>query len=164
MDSIHFEHLHAHNVAVTAQRPSTYNAQMPWDAVWEAAIHDEAWWKAEFELPASRIIFGKSLPKELQEVASSSGTKPKAVMAEQPLELCKDFNKGKCSYSATTQCPRHPRRVHKCELCGSEAHGAHACGPRPGAKAKANPKNKAKNAWNKTKQNKGKNAWGKKNA
>jgi hypothetical protein len=157
MDAIHFEHLHAHNVAVTAQLPSTYNAQMPWDAVWEAAINDSDWWKAEFEMPAQRVIFGKNLPREVQQAASASASPAqKPVMAEQPIELCKEFNKGKCSYSATTQCPRHPRRLHKCSSCGSESHGATACGGKSAGKAKAKAKsaNANKKSWNKNKDKK----------
>jgi hypothetical protein len=158
MDALHFEHLHAHNAAVTAQRPSQYNAQMPWDDVWEAAMNDSEWWKAEFELPASRIIFGKALPREVQQAASAAAPPAqKALMAEQPIELCKEFNKGKCAYSSTTQCPRHPRRLHKCSLCGSEAHGATTCGGKAGGKAKAKAKNKRQeDGWSKHKGAKGK--------
>jgi hypothetical protein len=140
METIHHQHLLDHNNAVTAGKPTTYNAAMPWDAVWDQATKDSEWWKTEFDMPAMKIKFerapparvladaGLALPVRPQRPAQPGQPKPKAQTKKG--ELCRDFNNGKCSPSTDGMCPRHPGAIHRCAQCNSTAHGRTECGKR----------------------------------
>jgi deoxyribodipyrimidine photolyase len=115
MDTIHYQHLHAHNVAVTAQKPSTYDAFMPWDAVWETAMNDYEWWRAEYEIQAYRIMMGKSaIPQQIATTARSAPPPQKSIQSGSDApELCKDFNRRKCAKTKSVQCPKHPNKLSR---------------------------------------------------
>jgi hypothetical protein len=135
METLHHAHLHKHNNDITAGLPTTYNSTMPWDAVWAEATKDSDWWKTEFELPAMRIKFERAPPAKV--LADTTGTyeppfqrpsrpaNPKAK--PQAADLCRDFNKGKCSPTGSSQCGKRPSSTHKCTHCGSHKHGATEC-------------------------------------
>jgi hypothetical protein len=67
--------------------------------------------------------------------------------------MCKDFNKGKCTNTGTSQCPKHPNRYHQCSKCGSSQHPAKDCKPtgkgagKGAAKAAATKKDWKNSKW-----------------
>ena len=175
MERLHLKHQHRHNILVTAGRAaeSTYDAAMPWDAIWEAAVEDDKFWKQEFENPALKYMLwtGKFKAPMTQildgdaaimrgQPASSNAPPSKPHQATRPqkpaapnkpaatnkAELCKRFNSGSCPPSASVHCTLDSNRLHKCRICGAEGHGANDC-----------PTTQKKNAAGK------KNTWGKKN-
>ena len=142
METIHHAHLHKYNAAVAAGTATTYNATMPWDAVWSEATTDTEWWKAEFEMPAMRIKFERSSPaRVLNDTARENPVRPQKPGTPKPKaqpkkgEICRDFNNGKCAHSTDGMCPRHAGAIHKCSQCGSPAHGAKDCGAGKGKRA-----------------------------
>ena len=59
--SEHMEHLkflliEQHNADLIAHRRSDFNADMPWDSVWQAAIDDKDYWEKEFTVNATMIL------------------------------------------------------------------------------------------------------------
>jgi hypothetical protein len=158
METLHHTHLHNHNNAVTAGTTTTYNALMPWDAVWDEATKDSEWWKAEFEMPAMKIKFERIPPARVladdapgQQLRPQRPQKPKPK-AQPKKSYCRDYNNGKCSISVNGHlCPRHAGAEHKCSLCGAPGHGSHECG----RAQKRKPDDPAWNKWGDKKKKKG---------
>lgn len=56
MENLFYELSEKHAAAVIAGTPSDFDTDMPWDAVWKAAIGDRDFWEEEFTIDAGLVV------------------------------------------------------------------------------------------------------------
>jgi hypothetical protein len=177
MERLRFIALAAHNAAIAAQQPSTFDTSRPWDTVWHMAVKDTEFWETEFKDFALFIRTGTIRTLDVlgndASIAQSSTDdhhagpaafqrpkpqQPKAQPKANAKGVCKNFNQGKCHGAS---CPRGHGQ-HKCSICGAPKHGAVNC-PQVGQDPNQSPANdKARDQqWGKGKKNKGARSWNK---
>ena len=123
-----------------------YTEANPWNAVLAQAIREDAFWSREVITPATlRLAQAKSIPASLQEVdkprihqegeaepASSKRAKRRKVKEtddkskhdgkvfthnRRGIEVCQNWNQGRCGKSSKPQSMCERKRSHQCNLC-----------------------------------------------
>jgi hypothetical protein len=174
MDAIRFELQLEHDRDTLAGVVSTFDPNSPWDMVWENVVSDGEYWRQTFEVPAMLIrtgapqasfvqgdaLIGTSFPsapcssgmnklgqpRQPKSFGQPSAGSNLGIATPGSLELCRDFNLGRCVLNPKGECPGHASRRHACSKCGSPKHGAHQC-QKGGGKddhVKKNPKKSKK--------------------
>ena len=166
MEPIRHQLYLAHERALMAHQPSTYDVSRPWNSVWEHVVSSKQatdYWHKVFETPAILISSGAISAWQPvagdAPIAQGSGSQPSS--SQQPArppkqpkgpkiikdtqttgtQICEKFNQGKCKGQ---KCP-HGRR-HVCSVCNKGSHTAAEC--------RNNGKDNGKdNGWNKNNGN-----------
>jgi hypothetical protein len=160
MESTKYEMHLAHDRAIHAGSISHFNPDKPWDAVWTAVAANKDFWREDFEVPASFLVFGRTpsagSSSEPRLAPTPVRPQPKATpQQDRPvtqLPICAGYTAGTCNITNKGYCGKNAAFSHRCGLCSKLGHSTPNCrtkgGGRQGPKDKKTKKDKkGKKGW-----------------
>jgi hypothetical protein len=161
METTKYEMHMAHDRTIGAGSISHFDPDKPWDTIWAAVTANKDFWREDFEVPASFLVFGRAPSASSSSDHRSTPTpvrpQPKATPSPNTpaaqLPVCSGFNAGTCNISNKGYCGKNPMFAHRCGSCNKFGHTTQNCR----AKGKQWPKDTHKDK--KTKKDKKGKRW-----